>query len=67
MTSVDQCASFGPWEGPTPTPGHIFEVLGLIGRGDMYACRRVILKSRAVPGTYKVYRAHILRERKKMN
>lgn len=37
MTSVDQCASFGPWEGPTPTPGHIFEVLGLIGRGR-YVC-----------------------------
>lgn len=65
MASVDPCASFGPWEGPILTPGHIFEVLGLIGRGR-YAClQERVLKSRTIPGTYKVYRARILREREK--
>lgn len=34
MTSVDQCASSGPREAPTLTPGHILGVLGLIGRGE---------------------------------
>ena len=59
MTSV----SFWPWEGPTPTPGYIFEVLGLTEWENMYVCWRVMLKPGIVPGTYKVYSTHILRER----